>query len=253
MGYNAGMNEKYQLVFRGEIAEGQHRAVVKRRLSEALKLNDAQAEKLFAEQAVVLKKSTDAKTAAALQALFKKAGARLRVHPLDASGARVAAPAKPAQQAEPEAATSDSRETVREGAAAGRAEVTSARVPAPEAGAEDTANAAFTLQSRKEIEVLVAALKNEKFEFDAPDFPLAQPGVDLSEPRQVEAIQLPELDFTVAEPGADLLIEKTRPEPVEVGELNFEVAEVGATIGDDSPKPVPPAPDTSHLKIAGEV
>ena len=89
------MDERYRLIYRGEILDGQHRAVVKRRLTELLKLGDAQVEKLFAGQPVVLKRDVDRATAARYQALFKKAGGRLRVTAeaaAEASGAPAAFP-----------------------------------------------------------------------------------------------------------------------------------------------------------------
>jgi len=255
LGYNGGMDETYQLVFRGEIAEGQHRAVVRRRLAEALKLDDSQVDRLFSGAAVIVKKSADAKTAAAFQALFKKAGARLRIHALGTA-----------------AATAESTGSVKTAAPVGAASPagTSERKPAqtasagtqpqPGAGADATSNrpaadteaASYKLLSREEIDAHAAELRQASFEITAPDYSVAEVGVELSEPRAEQIISLPEVDFTIAETGADLLTQPARVEAVELGEVNFELAEVGATIGDDAPKSVPQAPDTSHLRITGE-
>ena len=76
------MSEVYKLLFRAEVLDGQHKAVVKKRLSEAMKLSDAQAERLFTGDPVVIKKLANKELAARYQAVFKKAGARLRVVPL---------------------------------------------------------------------------------------------------------------------------------------------------------------------------
>ena len=92
------MSELYRLVFRGEVAEGQHQAVVQKRLANVLKLSDEKVAQLFSASSVVLRQSVDAKTAAQFQAAFKQAGARLRVQPI---GERVVPVASPV--AEPQA------------------------------------------------------------------------------------------------------------------------------------------------------
>ena len=76
------MSDQYRLVFAGEVLEGQHPAVVKKRLATILKLTDERMDLLFAGKPVVIKKIVDKQAAARYQAAFKKAGARLRVLPL---------------------------------------------------------------------------------------------------------------------------------------------------------------------------
>ena len=77
------MDDVYRLIFRGEVLQGQHPSVVKKRLAKSLKLDEAQSEELFAGQPVVLKREADTKTAAKFQALFKEAGGRLRLMPVE--------------------------------------------------------------------------------------------------------------------------------------------------------------------------
>jgi hypothetical protein len=89
------MDEKYRLIFSGELLDGQHRAVVKRRLTELLKLKDGQIEKLFSGQPVILKRGVDRETAARYQALFKRAGGQLRVKS-ESAAEKAPAPQKPA-------------------------------------------------------------------------------------------------------------------------------------------------------------
>jgi hypothetical protein len=79
------MADRFRLVFRGELLEGQHPAVVRKRLGQALSLDDRRLERLFAGGGVVVRSDTDAKTAERLQALFRKAGASLHVEPLEAA------------------------------------------------------------------------------------------------------------------------------------------------------------------------
>ena len=84
--YNRVMqDERYRLVFRGEVLPDQHPAVVKKRLKELLKIDDARAAGLFSGEPVVLRKDADTKTAAKFQVAFKKSGARLRVLPVESS------------------------------------------------------------------------------------------------------------------------------------------------------------------------
>jgi hypothetical protein len=87
------MSDTYKLLFRGEVLEGQHPAVVRRRLGEVLGLDEPRLERLFGGQPVVVRAEADADTATRLQALFRKAGARLRVVAVP--------PAEPAESAQP--------------------------------------------------------------------------------------------------------------------------------------------------------
>ena len=77
------MSDEYRLVYSGELLDGQHVAVVKKRLAAVLKLDDEPMTVLFSGKSVVVKKATDEKTAARYQAAFQKAGARLRVLPVE--------------------------------------------------------------------------------------------------------------------------------------------------------------------------
>jgi hypothetical protein len=77
------MSDVYRLVFRGEVLDGQHPAVVRKRLAQAADFDDGVLDKLFSGRPVVLKHAADTATAARFQALFKKAGARLRVLPVE--------------------------------------------------------------------------------------------------------------------------------------------------------------------------
>jgi len=69
------MDERYRLVFRGDVQDGQHRAVVKKRLGQLLKIDG---EKLA----------------------FKQAGARLRVVPLTTAESSSAEPTQPVTAAQ---------------------------------------------------------------------------------------------------------------------------------------------------------
>jgi hypothetical protein len=77
------MGERYKLVFRGEVLEGQHPAVVRKRLGQAGSFDKAQLDKLFSGKVVVVKRDAGKDAAERLRTLFDNAGARLRVLPMD--------------------------------------------------------------------------------------------------------------------------------------------------------------------------
>ena len=229
------MDEKYRLIFRGELLDGQHRAVVKRRLSELLKLTDDHVEKLFSGQPVVLKRGVDRETAARYQALFKKAGGQLRVKsegpadvPASPVAERSAVPAR--KNAESTAKTSDSA-------------LTAAQKGRP-AAAVDIEAPDFKVQS-----TWFAPPEEPRAEIEAPDYSVAAVGSDLAEKEAAPVVTVVEVDFDLAEAGADLLTERQEETAVELGPLDFEVAEVGADIGPRKTSGEAVAPDVSHIAL----
>jgi hypothetical protein len=68
------MNEEYRLGYSGEVLDGQHTAVVKKRLAAVLKLDDERMTVLFSGKSVVVKKATDEKTRHGIRPRFKKLG-----------------------------------------------------------------------------------------------------------------------------------------------------------------------------------
>ena len=201
------MDESYRLVFRGEVLDNQHPAVVKKRLIAALKLTDAQGERLFSGASVVLKQSADTKTAARFQGLFREAGARLRVLPV--AEADVAVAQDPAAQP-------------REPNAGGELQLQGACYAVPE-------------RPTREIQ--------------APNFDVAELGVNMAEPRPAQVYSM-EVDFELAPVGATI---PTLPRDIEItvdmDQLDFEVAAVGADMADPQPDSNVAAPDTSHLQL----
>ena len=75
------MSERFRLLFRGDLLEGQHPAVVRRKLAQSLGLDDVRVGRLFSGQPVIVKAAADADTAARIEAAFRKAGAYLEVEP----------------------------------------------------------------------------------------------------------------------------------------------------------------------------
>ena len=223
----------YQLIFRGEVIEGQHPAVVRKRLALALKLDDARIQALFTGTAVVVRKSVDAETAARFQAAFRKAGARLRVVAV-----------APAQAAEA------GNSTTAEGPG-------SWGVLPPGADLLDPAERQPAAPRNIDVSHLALARQlafqpqPERYDpsgIQAPEFEILAPGSLIGEPGGRDEPLDIEIDFELAEPGArlgpDVAAVQAAPVPVPA----FGLAEPGVRMSEPSPPP-PPAPDVSHLKL----
>ncbi|MCZ6642751.1 MAG: hypothetical protein O7C67_09840 [Gammaproteobacteria bacterium] len=262
MSYNRVMDDVYRLIFRGEVLEGQHPSVVKKRLAKSLKLDEAQSEKLFAGESVVLKREADTRSAAKFQALFKEAGARLRVMPVEK--------ADTTKTPEPELSASNAGST---------SEVN----PKPETGAVPDAQGAFdvmpagsdVLTNAERQADPVAEVNTDHLSVDdvgadlgpsdqpgdappsAPEvshISLAEVGADIQEAdetNQPTGIQVPVSDFEIAEVGSDVLSEEDKQADltVDIDLDGYDLADVGADIGEPDKQTAPPAPDTSHLNL----
>lgn len=205
------MNEQYRLVFSGEVAEGQHPAVVRKRLQAILKLGNERMELLFSGKAVVIKRAVDETQAARFQQAFDKAGAALRVVPLQ----RVEQ-APSSEQAAPGGTTGDFSVLP-----TGSDLLTDAERPA-----------------------------HPSADIDTGHLSLADPGTVLGDATEIVVAEI-SAEFDLAEVGAILstLDDAAAPNPVDVDALNFEVADRGADLGGKPKPPPPPAPDTSHITL----
>lgn len=270
------MSEVYRLVYSGEVLSDQHPAVVRKRLATLLKLDDEKTDVLFSGKAVVVKKAADEATASRYQQAFQKAGARLRVMPLEgdgaASGTGTAQPA-PAGSSPVSSPVSDTPPSATEAAP------TPASKPAPDA-ANATAGAPFDVMpagtdvlspaerpSEPETDIDTSHIKVQGAVFDtgealsepAPDVPnvdhitIAELGAQLGVGRDLEVVVAEiEVHFDLAELGA-MLSEPNETEPDTPGiEVDFDIAAPGATLGRETQTPPPPPPDTSHLTVADD-
>jgi hypothetical protein len=208
------MSERYRLLFRGEVQEGQHPAVVKKRLGQALKLDGDRLETLFSGKAVILKRDADTSTAARYQALFRKSGARLRILPLEQRADALDQPL-PSSTVD---RSPGSLELLPPGSDVLRS---------GERGGVDP------------VEIDVSHLAVQGATSQLPEDPPAE------QPTAPDVSHL-----SVAEVGAPLASPADAAAPmVDIDSLVFELAEVGATM-DQRPRSAPPAaPDTSHLKV----
>jgi hypothetical protein len=272
-------DEKFRLVFRGEVLEGQHAAVVKKRLKAALKIDDEQTQRLFAGKLVVLRKDADAPTAARFQRVFREAGARLRVLPAalqDAPEEPTATPQSPApQSATPQPSPQTPSESVpahpsEDNAgpeAADVAAVSSGRVlevaDEPGAGGKPSPQPPPAVEHIPDFEVMPVG-SDMLPDSEAPavaspvpslDFDVAELGSLMIEGAEsVEADPSVFVEFELAALGVDLIEGAAGVSDADLAalEIDFDLADVGVDLGQiKTPEPVP-APDVSHLRLSDD-
>jgi hypothetical protein len=234
------MEDRYRLVYRGELLDGQHRAVVRKRLGALLKVEGDRLDALFAGAAVVIRNEADTATAARIQAAFKQAGARLRVVPL------IEAPAA-GTDAAPAAPAKSPSFTLRP--RSGELLDPSER-PAPATVQVDVSHLSlaplgpWVAPARATVDSVP----------DTSLLSIAEVGALLSEtaalPTSLE-VTLP--DWDIAPSGADLGPRRPAATPaVDLAQIHFELSPVGADLGQKRAPPPAPPPDTSRLRLVRE-
>lgn len=205
------MSDRYRLLFRGEVLDGQHAAVVRKRLGESAGFTDAALEKLFSGRIVVVKQDVDAATANRFETVFRRAGARLERKLLISADPRT-----------------------------GKTEAASDQGTTP--GEPDLLPAGSDLLRADERtpwqprDVDTSSLSLAGAQFTAPERGAEAFGPDVSH-------------LTLAAPGADLGAARTGdPSPVQTPD--FELAEAGADLQQHEGPAPPPPPDVSHLHVA---
>jgi hypothetical protein len=232
------MSERYRLVFRGEVLDGQHKAVVKQRLGAALKVDGERLDAMFTGKAVTIRKDADTDTATRFQAAFKRAGARLRALPIAAERdveqpatspePVTAAPNDAAfQLAPPGALMADPAPTVPQ-PAVDLSHLTLAPPGAVLGVPSPTVDPVVPDVSHLALASLGALL-----------------GIALPPPIRIDAPA-----WEVADVGADLAPQlRAIDPPFELDVIEFEVAPVGTLLVDADDEPAPQPPDTSHLHL----
>lgn len=248
------MEDRYRLVYRGEVLEGQHPAVVKKRLGALLKVDGERLDALMAGEPVVVRREADKATAAKFQSAFKQAGARLRVAPIVAG---MGAPKPSALETEGESHGAPV-------APAASAPVTAATAPGlslrPRAGelldaAERPVKPAVVIDTNHLSVAPVGPLpQSERLHAamtpDLSHLTLAAPGTTLSDAKPVDAPALHDVShLTVAPPHATLSESDAVVPAIDVDGVHFDVAPAGADLGQKPAPPAPPPPDTSHLRL----
>jgi Bacterial PH domain len=78
-------DEKYRLVFSGEVADGADIESVRENIRNLLKIDEARVEKMFGSGSTTLKNDIDHETALKYKAIFDKTGARCSIEHLEAA------------------------------------------------------------------------------------------------------------------------------------------------------------------------
>lgn len=242
------MSEQYRLVFQGELVEGQHAAVVKKRLAAVLKLDDKRMSVLFSGKVVVVKKATDAKTAARYQRVFNEAGGRLRVLPVEDEATQVVVPSEPDQSSQPPAqVTSVESAAQLQVLPVGSRMLTAEEQSSPVEVTVDTDHlsvrgAVFVVDDEPEE---ASSLPN------VDHITLAELGAMLGNATTTEVVVVEiEFDFDLAEVGAILgSVEPVAEVEAVLKDVDFEIAEPGANLDQRGQNPPPTPPDTSHIEV----
>lgn len=226
------MTEQYRLVYSGEVLEGQHAAVVKKRLAALLKLDDERMNVLFSGKAVVVKRATDEKTSARYQQAFAEAGARLRVLPVAEDESPAAAPSA-AGGATPAGSSSE----------VSRPADAEDQQPAAAGGLQVMPVGSEMLTATERPAVAATEVATEHLS-------LAEDPVVLDDTARAAPAIVPNVDhLSLAELGAQLGTNAAQQVVVAEIDAEFDLAEVGVILGSLEDEPVPPAPATDHLSI----
>lgn len=175
----------YQLVFRGEWEGDLDEQTARERARGLFKANDAQLEKMFSGDRVVIKNRLDEATAGKYQAAMKKSGLVAHIEPMPQSDSEGADPA-------PTAASASSSEEEEQGA----------RAPAGDSVAVEPGDRLPV--AGEEVDSILAG----------SGLSLGAPGERLGETRDVPEPEFEHLDeWSVAPPGEDLVTREDVPDP----------------------------------------
>lgn len=233
--------EKFDLVFRGELVPGAELGQVKQNLARLFKMDSARIEKLFSGRAIVLKRGMSMDAAAQYRIAIKKAGARLDTVPSKAEP-KAAAPAAP----KPVSAVSRPAEDARPSRSS---------APQPGAGAPPGGDL-LTLAPAGATLVEAAPEGAPERQVDTEHLSLRSGGgvlVDEHEIARAGAVAVRGEDFGLAPAGADVL----KPEERSVApQVDLDLSHLSAEVPGErleAPKPPPPpAPDISRLSLVEE-
>lgn len=241
-------DERYDLMFSGELVPGFELVQVKKNLQQLFRLDENKINALFSGKSIPLKKGVDADAANKYRVAMKKAGARVDLV-LVSEPAR--APVKPQPMAAPPPVTAPPRAT------------------------EESNGFATALGAQP------VAAKTPRLPIDAPDFGLSAPGAELLSPQERAsvapldvdishlavapqqghllnedermilpgiAVTVPDLDVAAA--GSDMLKPEEREStaPVKLDLSHLSLAKPGERLGPVTP-PAPPPPNVEHLKL----
>lgn len=241
--------ERYDLVFSGELVPGFELPQVKKNLQQLFRLDEAKVNALFSGKAIPLKKGVDADAANKYRVAMKKAGARVDL--ILVSEASSAAPVKPQSSQQPPSPPQPANSTAKEtglttvlGAQPLPPKTTRPEIEAPDFGL--SAPGAELLRPNERVEA-------EPVSVDISHLSIAPQEGNLVKEDEFEilpgiAVTVPDLD--VAAVGTDLLKpgERENVQPLELDLSHLTLGKVGERLGPAAP-PAPPPPNVDHLKL----
>jgi hypothetical protein len=211
-------DERYDLMFSGELVPGFELAQVKKNLQQLFRLDENKINALFSNKPIPLKKGVDADAANKYRVAMKKAGARVDLVLVSESASTPAKPEPPPSRA------------VGAGVSGGLTTILGAQ-PMP--------------------------TKTMRPPIDAPNFGLSAPGAELLSPHERASVEPLDLDIshlTVAPQEGHLLDEDERAilPGIAVTVPDLDVAAVGSDMlkPDERESVVPLTLDLSHLSVA---
>lgn len=237
--------ERYDLMFSGELVPGFELAQVKQNLQQLFRLDESKINALFSGKAIPLKKGVDADAANKYRVAMKKAGARVDLVLVKEPAP---APAKPAPaMAPPRSSAPDSNEggfTTALGAQPLPAKTPRPTIDAPNFGLSAPGADLLAPNERSSVEPLDLDLSHltvapQQGDLLSDDERAILPGI---------AVTVPDLD--VAAVGSDMLKpeERRSVEPVKLDLSHLSLAKAGERLGPASP-PAPAPPNVDHLKL----
>ena len=217
---------RFDILFDGSVINGHDVSLVKNNVQTLFKLSDEQVDKIFCGKPVAIKRALDRKTATQYQSALTKAGAKIQLVLHQADPAAVTSPAaaastdsQQANQAAPAMANNaDELDTLPPGSPL----LTDQERTTTPAHAVDVSHLSLEKPNpflSTDSDTTVAPVT----ETVAADFDLAEPGTMLVAPRDIEVVELPDIEnWSLAEIGS-LLGQMQTPAPAQVV-INSELA-----------------------------
>ncbi|TVZ37792.1 hypothetical protein P886_2137 [Alteromonadaceae bacterium 2753L.S.0a.02] len=243
--------EKFDLIFKGELAKGVELAIAKKNIAQLFKINAEKVDALFSGKAVVLKRGLNADAANKYRVAIKKAGALVDL--------AINQPVQTRGKASFGEAPSASSQVTAPGAIPGTIPGTQSSVPTT-AAAQKEASVAEQSSSGLTIAPAGSDLLQPSERAALPEVEVNTSAISLRENDgnlldDSEYTQQPEVDFSfdeydLAEPGADVLKpeERKKVTAVAVDTSGLEMGNLGENLAPPK-KPAPAPPDTSGISL----
>lgn len=233
--------ERFDLIFRGDIVLGQPLEEVKQRLQQLFKADAATIDRLFTGRPVALKRGLDAATADKYRRALHRAGAQVERVPARTGGQTATAAPRAAAPARGLSLAPVGGPLLRPD---------EYRRPAPvsvDVSGLSLRPAEGSLLDASEQQRVSEAV------VEVPELDLAEVGENLlreGEAGALPAVEVEPADWGLAEAGSDLLsAEERAPETPPVAAPELEVAPPGSELGERRERDTPPPPDTSGLSL----